>query len=268
MKKVFTIGIMFLCLLLIVPSIAISQATFSSENRIITEKIHVTPSLKADRDFTYLPYNETLYAELMLPGYYTPQDWTAPDSVLLTDPVPVQAYVICDDDMFTHMQEIYWWRWWQPVTWDEVFMWAWNILEGGDDPLETNFQIDFRMEAGHYTSWNSPSTNSLNDIFWWANETFTDDMINASCDVLVVMSGISDSSVVGLNLYEELALRTRYEPQANTFQHEASHFYNCPDNQCSAGSHCIMTYTYFWQQHRDWCSDCTSRISTARYRFG
>lgn len=124
------------------------------------------------------------------------------------------------------------------------------------------------MEAGHYTSWNSPSITSLYDIFGWANDTFTDDMINAGCDVLAVMTGISDSQVVGLSQYEELALRTRYEPQANTFQHEASHFYNCPDNQCSSESHCIMTYTYFWQQHRDWCSSCTSRISDARYRFG
>ena len=90
------------------------------------------------------------------------------------------------------------------------------------------------MEAGHYTSWNSPSTTSLYDIFGWANDTFTDDMINAGCDVLAVMTGISDSQVVGLSQYEELALRTRYEPQANTFQHEASHFYNCPDNQCSS----------------------------------
>jgi hypothetical protein len=122
MRKIFVVE-MLLCLLLIIPSVAVSQA-LSTESEISTEKIHVTPSLKADRNFTHLPYNETLYAELMLPGYYTPREYVPSDSMLLDNPAPVQAYVVCDDDMFAHMQEIYWWRVWQPVTWDEVFMWA------------------------------------------------------------------------------------------------------------------------------------------------
>ena len=123
MKKILSIGILFLCLFLAVPAIARSQAIYRNNDQTTTEKVYLTPPSKV-LNYTHLPYNATLYAELMLPGYYTPYEYAASASgSMLSNPVPVEAYVVCDDDMFTQMQEIYWWRFWQPVTWEEVFMW-------------------------------------------------------------------------------------------------------------------------------------------------
>jgi hypothetical protein len=266
MKKILAIGLLFLCLALTVPSIAQSQptqATAQTGNQA-TEKIYSSPSRLLN--YTQMPYNATLYAELMLPGYYTPQEHVPSKSMLLSDPAPVEAYVVCDDDMFTQMQEIYWWRFWQPVTWDEVYMWAWNILEGGDDPFETNFQIDFKMEAGHYTNWDS-APGTLYQLYYWGIGNFSSAQESTGCQVLVIMSGQSDPDAGGWGGGDTFIIGTRNSPQANLVQHEASHLYGCPDHTVPPEPNCVMSYDYTYST-RAWCASCTATISANRYTFG
>ena len=119
----------------------------------------------------------------------------------------------------------------------------------------------------HYDDWDPGTPNDLYDLLDWGNATFTTTMVNHGCNVLVLMSGFDDPNVGGLCIYENTVISVTNSPQANLLQHEESHFYDCDDNQCTAGSHCIMTYAYTYS-HRDWCTDCTSHINGSKYRFG
>jgi len=81
------------------------------------------------------------------------------------------------------------------------------------------------------------------------------------------MTGQTDPNAAGVGGGNRIVMTARSPPQANLFQHEASHLYGCPDHTVSPQPWCVMSYDYLYDT-RDWCSDCISTITTNHYTFG
>ncbi len=269
---VFKVSTLLILSLLV--STALAAATPVDQPNL--QEINATQNFGAVIDITNISTEEYLAktgipAESFysLPGYVTPNIESrvndgSPDS-LLTIPQTVEAYVVCDDDMKSWYETLMS----HSVTWDDVYMWAWNILEGGDDFFWPQYEIEYNMGAGHYTNWSSTNSGDLAQLF---NEGRNNFPKPSDCDVRVFMTGQLTGNIYGLGETPGNAFIIRVRepgswPVANLWQHEASHNYNAPNHDPGLFDWCIMSYIW-GPSTRDWCSSCHSTIYENRFRFG
>lgn len=177
--------------------------------------------------------------------------------------------IVVDDDMKAHYEAIIG----TTVTWNAVYEWANNILEGGDDPFWSWFEIDFVTRE--YRQWNSPS-NTLLNLLSLGQQAFPKP---AGIDVTVIMTGqieggltppLGWSEVLGDAFVMSTRAANYLMPLFNLWQHEASHLYGAPDHAdfwSALWTVCIMSYIWA-PATRSWCSGCSSTIYSNRLRFG
>jgi hypothetical protein len=274
MKKIAIFKISTLLILSLLVSTALAAATPVDQPNL--QEILAAQNLGAVIDITHMTTEEylaktgtTIEGFYSIPGHVTPNIESRADGEsqesLLTIPQTVEAYVVCDDDMKLWYETLVG----HSVTWDDVYMWAWNILEGGDDPFWPQYEIEYNMGAGHYTNWYSTNYGNLYQIF---DEGRTNFPKPSDCDVRVFMTGQLTGNIYGLgekpgNAFIIRVRETGSWPLANLWQHEASHNYDAPDHDPGLFDWCVMSYTWGpWT--RDWCGSCHSTIYTNRYRFG
>lgn len=123
-----------------------------------------------------------------------------PDEKILGIPMPppptppedhVYTLVVVDDQMKAVLELIKL----RTCSWTEVEAWALNILEGGDNPFEDRFGIDFyHVETEFWVC----GTVGLEDELDMAQNTFNwPDAYPAYYDCMVIMSGNIDGLTVG-----------------------------------------------------------------------
>jgi len=256
---------------LFIVSLLAVMMPIKAENQIINEK--VTPPIFGvprspyanQYNNTRIPYNTTLYAEMLLPGYYTPQKPASSEkTMLLRDaPSPVRVVAVCDDDMFSYMQSIYWWRFWQPVTWSEVFQWAGNIVEDGDDAYENEYQLDFQTPL--FYSWTS-APGTLYQLREWGWGNYSQVLDYFGYEILAIFSGQSDPNYGGWGGGQCLIAGVYNSPIANLFQHEAGHIFYCPQHEPPNTPWCCMSIDHCYQT-REWCSECNDVLIDSVHRF-
>jgi len=280
MKKLFITIIVLLLLSLLVGTS--SAAGFQAVDQVGQQEI---VAFKLNRDAVNMSLDEYLVKMDMsieefysLPGFATPNIESKPDcksqsmqskstqyTMLSSGPEEVQAWVVCDDDMKSWYEELVG----HSVTWDDVFMWAWNILEGGDDPFWPEFEIEYTMGAGHYTSWISTNSGNIYQLF---DEGRSNHPKPGDCDVGIYMTGQVTGDYLGLSEQggDDFIIRVRdtgIMPLANLWQHEASHNFGAPDHNPGWFDFCIMSYTWAFYV-RSWCGSCHSTIYSNRFHFG
>ena len=123
------------------------------------------------------------------------------------------------------------------------------------------------MGSGHYQSWDSPQGQTIEQLYYTVKSSISKP---GDCDVMILMSGVNDGSgYAGLCdpfPGTTFVMKTRVTYPANTFQHEASHFFNAPDHGWDLFTYCCMSY-YYTQSTRVWCSGCTSTINSNRFHY-
>jgi hypothetical protein len=199
---------------------------------------------------------DELYELQALPGYFTPQQTSISNNQQLReqDPQPVKAIVCVDEDMKYYMAVLFE----VPpeiITWEDVYNWAENILEGGDDYLEIPFAIDIQAEI--FVNWNTPANYDYSDML---SALGTVDPTGVGCDILLLMTAQQDPNYEGLaySLGRHFVMDCSVGLPANLFQHEASHLFGAPD-------HGWDFFTYY--STRWYCSGCSDTINDYRFRF-
>jgi hypothetical protein len=207
-------------------------------------------------EFYSLPGNGSLNVES--------QDGGSRNSLLST-PETVQAYVIVDDAMKAWYEYLVG----HTVTWDDVYMWAYNILENGDDPFWSQYEIDYNMHD--YTHWHSTEATSMAAIFNEGRNTISKP---SDCDVRIFLTGQHPNPLVDANGIGErpgnafiLTVREPTCPVANLWQHEASHNYDVIDHDPGLLDVCVMSYAWI-RLTRDWCSSSYTTLYSNRFHFG
>jgi hypothetical protein len=174
--------------------------------------------------------------------------------------------IIVDDDMKAHYEAIIG----TSVTWSDVYEWANNILEAGDDPFDSEFDIPFITVE--YRQWNSPA-GTAEQLLAWGQQAFPKP---SHIDVTVIMTGQDLFPVGGVaeRMGDAFLISTKagnyLMPLANLWQHEASHLYDAPDHADfweALFTYCIMSYIWALVT-RSWHSDCWQTIYENRFRFG
>jgi hypothetical protein len=209
----------------------------------------------------------TLESFYSIPGHVSfnveSQDLDRSQNSLLSTPQTVQAYVVVDNAAKLWLEYIQG----HPVTWDDVYMWAYTILEGGDDPFWPQYGIDYNML--HYTNWSSTDTTSLATLFDEGRNSFP---MPSDCDVRIFMTGRPTGADNGKSevLGSAFIMKVRQPgmwPLANLWQHDASHNYYAPDHIDGLLDYCVMSYTW-GPSTRDWCSSCYTTMYSNRLHFG
>jgi hypothetical protein len=131
---------------------------------------------------------EELYALQAIPGYFKPQQVSVPggQQMLLTNPQPVKAVVCVDEEMRAVLADRLWLPY-ESVSWEQVYDWAGNILEGGDDYLEIPFGIDIQMTIS--THWDTPDNLDIYGLLYLIDDV---DPRDVGCDIIVLMTGQPD----------------------------------------------------------------------------
>jgi len=215
---------------------------------------------------------EEIYALQAVPGYFKPQQVSVPQSLLEQgDPQPVKAVVIVDEEMRGYLAWLTY-GYWIPelVSWEEVYDWAWNILEGGDDFLEILFGIDMQMVIN--TNWETPDGWNYHDLLYAIDDV---DPRGVGCDILILITGQQDWGLDGLAWCpcpgtpmegRHFVMDCTVGLTANLFQHEATHLFGPHDHGWNPLIPCIMSYYWTWQL-RIYCSACTTNIDQHRFRY-
>ncbi len=181
----------------------------------------------------------------------------------------VYALVVVDDIMKWVLELIKL----RSVSWTEVEDWTINILEGGDNPFEDKFDIDFyHVETEFWVT----GTMGLLDELHNAQNTFNwPDAYPDYYDCMVIMSGNIDGTTVGWGelLGDAFIISVKAAflgmPVVNVFQHEASHLYGALDHKGLDGVTTWYIMSYTWQQFtRSWCGGCADIISANKHHFG
>ncbi len=221
------------------------------------------------------------------PGYYTPNQISTQEvvskksgqmTILDTPQQPVSTIIIVDDEMLSYYVAADPWG----ATWLGLEIWANNILEGGDDYLESPYGIDFQTNWNYIMYWDTPdymTYANLLDEMTGDPDTYVDPTA-VWCDVIVVMSGQYGGAYQGggeiLGMANPMYYRNGRHfvmnacmamwgaPPANIFQHEASHLFDCSDHQ--DWTYCVMCYTYFLS-YRGYCTGCNTQLLLNAARF-
>ncbi len=297
-KKVFAIMVIILIMMALIPfAQAAAPNTEKIKNKIIAEapkfeKLFpevLTPSsdTSKDNDFVQiadaLPLSPVKLTEqerrtlACFPGYYTPNQISARDGIsdgsvqmLLEDTnYPIPTIIIVDDEMLSHYVAANPWT----ATWLGLCIWADNVLEGGDDYLESPYDIDFQTDWNYICYWESPD---YMDYYGLLNEIDNVDPTGVGCDVMVLESGQNGGSggggtITGLanmngrHFVMNACLEEWGIPSANIFQHEASHLFDCSDHGWDQ-TYCIMSYTYM-TSYRGYCTGCDTQLYLNAGRF-
>lgn len=177
--------------------------------------------------------------------------------------------IIVDDDMKSYYESIDGWS----VSWSEIYDWAGNILETGDDPFWSSFEIDFVTKE--YRQWNSPSSTLLS-LLSLGQQAFPKP---AGIDMTVIMTGqikrgislpLSWAELLGDAFIMTVRAADYLVPVANVLQHEASHLYGTLDQSdwwSALTTWCIMSCIWM-PVTKSWHSDCSSTIYLNRLCFG
>jgi hypothetical protein len=205
-----------------------------------------------------------------VPGYYKPKQFSVPSGQQMLDsnPQPVNAIVLVDEEMRAILAGIFH----MPpelVPWDWVFQWAGNILEDGDDGLESGFGIDIQMALPY--NWTTPDNWDYLDLL---NYIMLKPPQEAGCDIMVLMTGQIDPARYGVacsidapdgGCHFVITCNTWWV--CNLFQHEQSHNFGYQDMQhYGFGPFCIMNINWIaWT--RDYCYTCTATIDDNKFRF-
>jgi len=179
-------------------------------------------------------------------------------------PAPVNTMVIVDDDALAFFV-IY-----GPTLGGgsgNAFEWAINILEAGDDPFWSSFNIDFVASDIRY--WESPNTTPVDiySLMAWVMTTFP---TPSGIDVRYVLTGQNTWPFGGL-CYDDTfiisawAAILNFQPLQNLWQHEASHLYHVGDHAITDFTPCVMNYWYPFLAF--WCSGCSSTIYANRFHL-
>lgn len=224
--------------------------------------------------------HDEICRQLRIPGYYTPSEaantqMISQDSqvgILSTPQYPVQAIVVCDDEMryFLSMMLNYP----IPVPWEWVYSWANNILEDADNPLESDYGIDLVM--AYAINWETPDSDDYVALLYTVSQYQGGiDPRTAGCDVMIVMSGqnpgyYNGNAILGLTWGpggpmdgRHSVLKATAIGAANICQHEVTHFFGPGD--CYA-DWCIMNSVYSLLT-RGYCSGCVGNINEHADRY-
>lgn len=214
---------------------------------------------------------EELYQLQAIPGYFTPKQVSVQQinrhQLLQNNPQPVKAVVVVDEEMREELSK----RlnlWPNLCSWDQVYNWAWNILEGGDDYLEIPFAIDIQLEIA--TNWETPDDWNYYDLLYAIDDV---DPRGVGCDILLLITAQQHPGIDGLawgldGPYggRHFVMDCTVSLPANCFQHEASHLFGAPDHGYDLFTFCIMSYIWtYWT--RGYCSGCTAIINSNKFRY-
>lgn len=183
--------------------------------------------------------------------------------MLLTNPQPVKAVVIVDEEYREVLARVVYHTTPEYVPWEWVYNHAQNILEGGDDPLESGFGIDIQQTIA--TNWESPDNLGLHGLLYLIDDV---DPTGVGCDIMVLMTGQDDPNYDGVAwcLGRHFVMEPFAGMPMNLFQHEVTHLFGPLDHGWDWGIYCIMSYAYVWVT-RGYCGPCTTNINQHRFRF-
>jgi hypothetical protein len=209
---------------------------------------------------------EDLLALKCFPGYFEPmQTSIGQGSGMLREETyhTVNTIICIDDDMWTEYVMTFGYFWWL-ADWEGCCEWANSILEGGDDYLESPFEIDFQTDTANYCYWTTPSGDSYSQLLDTLDQV---DPTGIGDDVLVCMSGQSDPNYAGManQFGRHFIMHATASLPANIFQHEASHLFDCGDHGWD-WTYCIMSYNYAFS-YRGYCTGCTTQLELNCDRF-
>lgn len=212
-----------------------------------------------------------IYELQAVPGYFEPQQVSIPSDqqMLQTNPLPVLAVVTVDEDMREELSRRLG-MWPNLCSWQQVYDWAWNIIEGGDDFLETTFGIDIQPTV--YCNWETPDNWNYYDLLYAIDDV---DPRGVGCDTIALLTAQQDVNVDGLAWCpcpgtpmggRHLVMDCTVGLPANLFQHEQTHNFGPHDHGWDWGIYCIMSYAYtYWT--RGYCDPCTTNINEHRFRY-
>ena len=183
-------------------------------------------------------------------------------------PEPVLAVVICDEEMRLQLG-IDLGRPAELVPWDWVYAWANDILEAGDDPLESEFEINIVMDTPVHWD-DSPDDIGLLELLWIIDGIPPQ---GVGCDIMILMSGEVDyvrdgcAYTPNLGTGRHFAMKCYVAWNARLFQHECSHLFGPTDyHQWDALPVCVMGW--LWDSVTpNYCSTCTNIINSYAGRF-
>ncbi|MGD6934834.1 MAG: hypothetical protein ACQCN5_11570 [Candidatus Bathyarchaeia archaeon] len=265
-----------MCIFIILSMMVAAFPALAQSDKIAPESSELTPAGKLEdlmvepSDAFEIPpevkanmTKEEIYALKALPGYFKPLQESA-SAVLRTNPQPVKAIVSVDDDMralLAAMQGVPY----SQVSWEDVYAWAYNILEGGDDYLELDFGIDIQAEV--FTYWETPSDYDIYDMIYTIDDI---DPTGVGCDIFLLMSAqintLFEPSGLAWRLGRHFVMTPSVGAPANLFQHEASHLFGPYDHDWNPLIYCIMSYAYTFST-RDYCTACFDNIDSNKNRF-
>jgi hypothetical protein len=193
-------------------------------------------------------------------GFYSPPAY---DSTVV-----VTVKIIWDDDLWAYYNNMVG-HVANPYT--EVTPWLISILEDGDDPFESTFDIDYQASLFAYWSNSPPDCGGLVQLFNIGKQSFS----KSGCDVRVFMTAIDFGNEWGYSELpdndggDDFIMRVDTDgviPRANLWQHEASHNYGSDDHLWGENNYCIMSYTWA-HLYRNWCDSCGPPIAYNRMKF-
>lgn len=212
-----------------------------------------------------------IYELQRVPGYYTPRQISAQKSILLNNPQPILAVVIVDDEMREQRANQLGYSNPEDCPWSEVYAWAYNILESGDDALETNYGIDIQLTIA--SNWETPDNLDYYALLYLIDDI---DPRTVGCDILMLMTGQQMWGIDGLAwIYgtpgapmdaRHFLMDCTVSLPANLFQHESSHLFGCLDHGWDPFNLCCMSSAYLYFT-RGWCGGCQTILTANRARY-
>jgi hypothetical protein len=243
MNKKLALIIALICTQLLVCTIPVAMVQATDKN---AEKLAVDRFPKLD---------------VILADYLDEQKVNTEKSYAPLSTVVVTVKIIWDDNLWAYYDSLVGHHA-NPYT--EVTPWVASILEDGDDPFESTFDIDYH--ASLFAYWQSTESGDMFQLFDEGRANFG----ASGCDVRVFMTGQYCGGVCGLSEYPGnafiMTVNTDAIPWANLWQHEASHNYGAPDHIPGYYDYCIMSY-YWAPSIRDWCNGCGTIINNNRLQF-
>ena len=187
---------------------------------------------------------------------------------------PIPTIIILDDEFVYYFSMLDPWG----ASWPMMCQIGNSILEAGDDYLESPYDINFQTNWNYICYWESPDGVVYDGDYGLLEMIDEINPTDVGCDVMVLMSGqyggaTEDGDILGLAnpMYRHGgrhfiidACRGAWAPNANLFQHEASHLFDCSDHKDL--TYCIMCYTYTFAT-RGYCTGCNTQLILNAGRF-
>lgn len=146
----------------------------------------------------------------------------------------------------------------------DVFAWANSIVEAGDDPFNTQFDIDFTV-TNYYVGSSGVIGNWVGDLLAWARSIPKPTGVEAKFFLtgreIFPVGGAAQEDTIVLTAWDVFMYSMPI-----LWQHEMSHIYRAWDHDpLDYSTVCVMNYNI---QTTQWCSNHWNAVYWNRFHFG